>query len=136
MKYLNSILLQQDGITVPATVRERITGNIHAVYMQGQAEASLDPEMGGVICIAPEAVKSWMADYRHSEYWCRPAFGTDLAQIPDQTQGLIWQNQDGSFGVVLPVVSEQYKCTLIGTEVGIEARLYSWHEVLRNCNLT
>ena len=79
-----------------------------------------------------------MADYRHSEFWCKPAFGMNLAEIPDETQGLIYEKEDGTFGVILPVVSEKYKCVLKGetTEEGKEvvlAKLFSWFEGMTDC---
>lgn len=72
-----------------------------------------------------EAPAAFMADYRHSEYWCRPAFGSELKQIPDETQGLLLRHGDGRFTAVLPVVSETYKCVLRGEEDGtLTARLF------------
>ena len=112
--------------------------DIHAVYIDAVSHRALDSEFGAGIEIELDHVKSWMADYRHSEFWCKPAFGVSLAEIPNETQGLVYEKEDGTFGVILPVVSEKYKCVLAGstTEEGKEvvlAKLFSWFEGMSDC---
>ena len=94
---------------------ERQVDNVHAIFLEGTSAKPLDAECGAVIELQIPDCLRWMADYRHSEYWCSPAFGTDLSGIPDETQGLIYEKHDGRFGVILPVVSAQYKCVLCGS---------------------
>ena len=43
------------------------------------------------------------ADVRYSEYWCRPEFGVDPADPPEKTQGLLWQEEDGTYGAMFPL---------------------------------
>lgn len=113
---------------------EKMEETIHAVYIEGFANGILDSEFGAGIEMEPASVKRWMAVYRYCEYWCRPEFGTKLSDIPDETQGLIYEKTDGTFGVVLPVVSEQYKCVLAGGESNtIQAKMFSWYDGLVSC---
>lgn len=117
---------------------EKLAEGVHAVYIDGFARGTLDSEFGAGIEIQIKDAKRWMADYRHSEFWCRPEFGTCLSDIPDETQGLIYEKEDGSFGVILPVVSEQYKCVLAGAKTEedqdvVLAKLFSWYEGLTYC---
>lgn len=110
-------------------------GGVKAVYFKGFSNVSLDKEFGAGIQISVADVVRWMADYRRSEYWCSPAFGTDLSSVPDETQGLIYEKEEGTFGVILPVVSEQYKCVLEGDNEGsILAKLFSWNDGMTACN--
>ena len=90
---------------VQVKLTEQVEEGVHALFIDGLSDRALDPEFGAGIELYVEGVKRWMADYRHSEYWCRLEFGTDCAFIPDETQGLIYEKADGGFGVVLPVVS-------------------------------
>ncbi len=116
-------------------VTEKQFGAVTAVYVDGVASSALDSSFGVGVEIAPENVESWMADYRHSEFWCSPAFGTGLDGVPDETQGLICKKTDGSFCVVLPVVSEKYKCVLRGeSRDTVTAKLFSWYESLNSCH--
>ena len=136
MIVLSSYLLC-NGERQQAHVRlsERQMDNVHALFLDGISTKPLDAECGAVIDLQiPDCVR-WMADYRHSEYWCSPAFGTDLSGIPDETQGLIYEKKDGSFGVILPVVSAQYKCVLCGSgSHTLTARLFSWQEGMTACH--
>ena len=106
-----------------------------AVYIKGLAHSALDPDFGAGIDVSLENMESFMADFRRCEFWCMPKFGTDTEEIPDETQGLICKRTDGSYIVILPVVSEQYKCVLKGNKKGIvTARLLSWYDQLTACD--
>ena len=106
---------------------------VNAVWIDGISRYPLDPEFGAGIEIRIEDMDRWMADYRHTEYWCCPAFGSCLGDIPQETQGLLYQKKEGRFGVILPVVSEQYKCVLEGREDTVLAKLFSWYEGMTTC---
>ena len=114
--------------------KEICTGGVTAVYVDGFTEKTIDPEFGiGVEMSVPD-ISEWMADYRHAEFWCRPQFGKELKNVPNNTQGFIYKKNDNTYGVILPVVSEQYKCVLCGTEDGLlQARLFSWYEKMNSC---
>lgn len=118
---------------------EKEQNGVHAVYIDAISPYNLDMEFGAGIEIELTDVKSWMADYRHSEFWCKPQFGNEVLDIPNETQGLIYEKNDGTYGVILPVVSEEYKCVLssVEREEGEEiekvdnvilAKLFSWLE--------
>ncbi|MGN0998512.1 MAG: Sip1-related alpha-galactosidase, partial [Faecousia sp.] len=122
--------LQESQIIVTETVQE----GVHGVFIDGLSPNALDGEFGAGMELRVDGLKSWMADYRHSEYWCCPAFGTDFSQVPEETQGLIYEKTDGSYGVILPVVSQQYKCVLTGSGPdAVLAKLFSWCENMTAC---
>ena len=118
-------------------------GGVNAVFFTGFCECNwltiepgniLDPEFGTGIEFEIEDMTGWMADYRCDECWCAPAFGTRPEDVPDDTQGFIYSKKDGTYGVILPVVSEEYKCVLAGGEDNkIIAKLFSWQEKLTAC---
>lgn len=56
-----------------------------------------------------------------------------MKNVPAETQHLIYRKSDGGWGVIVPVVSEDYKCTLEGTEDGLTAKLFSWYDGLTSC---
>ncbi|MBE5039701.1 Sip1-related alpha-galactosidase [Ructibacterium gallinarum] len=74
-----------------------------------------------------------MADYRYLEYWCKPCFCTKPEEVPEETQALIYQRPNGVFGVIFPVVSEEYKCTLRGSKNALLAEVYSWYYGKNEC---
>ena len=139
MKY-NAYLNLTDGKrqTDLVCITEKRIGDITAVFIDGISHRALNSEFGAGIEIKAENIKNWMADYRHTEFWCRPRFGEDISAVPDETQGLICKKNDGGFTVILPIVSEQYKCVLCGGkndngESIILAKLFSWYEGMCDC---
>ncbi len=121
------------GIQPHITVREM--DGVQAVTVDVTAAACLDADFGVGVELTIPLLDSWTANYRRCEYWCRPAFGTTLESVPEHTQGFIYKLTDGRFGVMLPVVSEQYKCELVGNEDGtLCLRLFSWCDTLTECH--
>ncbi len=136
MNITRSYLKRQDGSIVERSVfvEKKKCGEVNALYINGVSRNSLDPDFGAGIEIEIDGLESYMANFRISEFWCSPAFGSDLSKVPDETQGFIYKMKDGRFGVILPVVSETYKCVLNGGEDGkLTARLFSWYEGLFDC---
>lgn len=122
---------QEAGVTEICCLPDE---NVTAVYIDGEAESFLDAELGAEINFAPPNAACWTAIYRHTEFWCCPEFGTDFTAVPMETQSLIYRKTDGLYGVILPVVSEEYKCVLAGnSEGGLSARLFSWYGELKSC---
>ncbi len=109
--------------------------NVDAVFIKGFSQKNLNSEFGAGIEFSIDDAESFMADYRHCEFWCRPEFAKKACDVPDETQGLIYRKKDGTFGVILPVVSEKYKCVLKGTaENKLCARLFSLYDGLNYCD--
>lgn len=130
--YLNPI--NNEDIKRVAVKEEKYDG-VTAVYFRGDSSGSLDMEFGAGIDIEIPELDSWTANYRRCEFWCNPSFGDDLKDVPDETQGFVFKKKDGTYGVILPVVSEQYKCVLCGNENGkLTAKLFSWYDKLTYCH--
>ena len=113
-------------------LKTRVIANTTVVYLKAKVDEYIDEEKGAVIKLENKNISKWMADYRHKEYWCKPRFGEALSDIPNETQFLLYQTKDDRYGLILPVVSEHYKCTLKGNdEGGIDAQVYSWYDKLK-----
>lgn len=120
--------------TYHVNVIEKSIDDTIAVYINGSSRDVLDKEFGAGIDFDIADVDSWMADFRHSPFWCMPNFGKNLADVPDETQGFIYQKRNGIFGVILPVTAEKYKCVLCGNKNGgLTAKLFSWYD-MTYCN--
>ena len=111
-------------------IEQTTIDNTEAVYVNGSSNDVLDTEFGAGIDFDIPDVESWVSDFRHHPFWCMPAFGEKLSDVPDETQGLIYKKTDGSYGVILPVTSEKYKCVISGnSNGGLTAKLYSWYDM-------
>lgn len=117
------------------STRQKDFDGVYAVYIKGFSQVELDADFGAGLDFNIENIQNWMADFRHSEFWCMPGFGSELKDVPEETQGLIYKKRDDTFGVILPVVSEKYKCVLCGSENGgLTAKLFSWYDHLNYCD--
>ena len=116
---------------------------VTAVYIDAISPATignapsrtLDREFGAGIDIVIEApIESYMANFRSSEFWCKPFFGNKLSEIPDETQYLVIKLENGEFLVVVPVVNSKYKTVFKGkTADTFTARIFSWCDGLYDC---
>ncbi len=134
MEIIRAFSNLMDGEIGEATVTRKDVDGVQALYVDAVASKALDADFGVGVDMAIPA-QSWTANFRRCEYWCRPAFGTTLDTVPERTQGFIYRLADGRFGVILPVVSEQYKAELVGNEDGtLGLRLFSWYDQLTECH--
>ena len=116
-------------------ISEKELDGVTAVYFNGFSDRAIAMDFGAAIEMELSDVESWMANWRHKEFWCSPRFGVNIADVPNETQGFIYRKTNGTYGAILPVVSEKYKCVLQGTQEGaLQARLYSWCERLNRCD--
>lgn len=100
----------------------------------GGLSDSIDADKGIEISVKPKfETASFMADYRYSEYWCRPHFGYEYNEIPNETQHLIIRLEDERFCVLLPLVNSEYKCVIEGGCGHILLRVFSWCRELSKC---
>lgn len=115
--------VSNDGINLTEIGKD---GTI-AVHMTATSEKPLDLDFGAGIDIDGFDAVAFVSDFRDIEWWCKPHFTGTVSDIPDETQGLVYKKNDGTFGVILPIVSEKYKCVLRGNENGkLTARIFSW----------
>ncbi len=126
--YINTLSGEKRTLFVD-TVQTDCNGVI-AVSISGVSKLPINGEFGAAIEFEIPGMKRFMANTRHSEFWCSPAFGNTYSQIPDETQGFLYEKENGEFGVILPIVSEQYKCVLCGGEDKVCAKLFSWYDKL------
>ena len=99
--------------TKQVRITEKTAENgVKILFIDGVSDEILDENFGAGIDFKVSA-ESYMTNFRYSPYWCKPAFGkADFSDMPDETQGLIYQKKGGAFGVILPLVTENYKCVL------------------------
>ena len=99
------------SIQESVTIRQQ--QGVTAVYAQGEGTLTfrLQPN---------KPILRYMAMHRHTQSWCRPFFGSDLADIPENTVLLLLQLADDRFCAVVPVVNDLCQTTVQG---GLTARM-------------
>ena len=75
-------LLAEDGRRLPAEFRTETKDGVTLVFADVRGEEILDENAGIRYTLDPGEEIRWMADWRYSEFWCAPAFGTDPGEVP------------------------------------------------------
>lgn len=131
----NGKIFQTDGSSLKVSARIEQTDNVKIVYTDWITEKGkyLDPDRSAEIVIELSDGIQYMANHRHTEFWCRPSFGTDPRECPEETQYFLYKKSENTWGVIVPVVSDDYKCVLEGTDHGLCAVLFSWCRDMTAC---
>lgn len=64
----------------------------------------------------------WLALTRPALYWMEPRVGHDAADIPSETQFLLWERDDKRYGVLIPLVEGDTRATVSGSLHGPRLR--------------
>lgn len=92
---------------------------------------SFNPDQGILLHMTPKnEVEGFVSVYKKCEFWCSPYFGSDLKNVPDETQLLIIKQKNGKYIVLLPVCGNKFKCVFKGgtKENEFTARIFCWKE--------
>ena len=71
----------------------------------------------------PEGLRRFVSCYRYDPYWMTPATGDRAAQVPVDTQYLLFEREDGGHVLMVPLVDDPFHVSLEGTEEGLFAVL-------------
>ena len=64
-------------------------------------------------------VKNFASLHRQVIFWQNVKTGTEINEIPPETQWLLLQYNDDSYGIIIPLVIEPYRCALRGKDNNI-----------------
>lgn len=67
-------------------------------------------------------LKNFLALSLHSHFVMSPTFGDELPMIPDRCQFLLWETRDGQFGVLLPLLEEDFRAEAGGMSGGLQLK--------------
>ncbi|HHV56068.1 MAG TPA: hypothetical protein GXX55_11595 [Firmicutes bacterium] len=62
------------------------------------------------------------ASYLFSDWWTRPAFPRQMADVPTRTQFLLWERTNGLFCCLIPLVNGELRASLQGAATGADPR--------------
>lgn len=129
---------KEKTVSVSAQASEKELNNgVKAVYVNGKADFCLDATEG---CIYKfdrfDNIKAWSAVSRRCPWWCAPQFGENLSELLDETQLLMLEHTTGKYTVILPVISDVYRCVLKGDseDNGLIAKIYTQCDNIYECN--
>jgi raffinose synthase len=73
----------------------------------------------------------WTALARPELFWMRPYFGTDLNQVPAETQFLLLELADNRFGLLLPTIDGDTRTTIKGAKKAKNSVNLVWNGDIR-----
>lgn len=86
-------------------------------FINATSEALHERKLEG---IEIESMKRWVALSRVSPYWIEPFFGTEVNLIPKETQFLLWERTDGSYGIMLPLIDGNLRTVIMGSDTEVK----------------
>ncbi|MBR3893891.1 MAG: hypothetical protein IKJ35_01960 [Clostridia bacterium] len=90
------------------------------------------------MCLIPDGADArvdYLAIVNHSPFWCSPAFGDVLCELPHEdkpVQALLLRREEG-WEYYLPVCDDTYKTVIFGREGGLEFCIYNNCAGLTEC---
>ncbi|MBD3240090.1 MAG: hypothetical protein GF331_05850, partial [Chitinivibrionales bacterium] len=100
------------GGSIFETTRSREVG----VFVRARG---VDIRKGTTGSLTVPRMARWLALARPSLYWMEPRVGQEPSDVPAQTQFLLWQRDDGLYGVLIPLVAGDTRATLGGSARGM-----------------
>lgn len=122
----------RDGSDTWASFRWVPISGGYACYVSAYCDRGMDGGEG--IRFSPEFVNQaqYVAIENHSPFWCRPAFGDRLLDLPAKVQELFLRHGDG-YLCFLPVCDSVFKTLIRGGEEGFEFVTYSNYDGITKC---
>ena len=114
-----------NGVDITLTTVEM--NDVCAVYADAH-------QAGGELVLAPvqPVCDDYVAIENHSPFWCRPFFGTDLHDLPDNVQALLLRKGD-LYRYFLPVCADTWKTLIRSGKNGMEFRIYADDSDINDC---
>ena len=88
-----------------------------AYKIKAQSDVNLNKFCALELHFGADENARFCSNYRHSEFWCKPAFCEDAAEIPENTQCLFIET-DGKYRCVFPTCGDRFLSAIKGTEDG------------------
>ncbi len=114
-----------DGIASASIALENTDNGVTVCRVNAEMISGFDPDCA--LVLRPEcdnAEIEFMASEAYSLYWCRPAFGKKLSEVPPKTAFLVTREND-TYTCVLPLCDSVFKTMIQGNENGFEFYMYS-----------
>ena len=104
-----------------------------ACFVSAKCENGFRGNEAFVLTPAVQPMGEYMVIENHSPFWCRPAFGKDLKDMPERTMELLVKTENGYF-CCLPVCADTFKTLIRGGEGEIEFWTYTNIDGIKECD--
>lgn len=114
-----------DGVASANATLELTSDGIYFCRVNAEMPSGFDADCALILrpkCCADEL--EFMACEAYSLYWCRPAFGKKLSDVPKKT-ALLLIREGECYTCILPLCDSVFKTMMQGNENGFEFYMYS-----------
>lgn len=125
--------IKREAFSLACRVAVKEQGDLKAVWLSGKTtpaqplfgpQTYLDPRRGASFTIGVRGAEKLLAIYQHKDWWLRPAFPAQTAQIPERTQ-LVLMKGGERYLALLAVCGREYRTDLEGAKEGIRVTVSS-----------
>lgn len=141
LQYADFLVADEEGILHSIRERGCIGGQVeiresdldegYVCRVTARREGGLNPDQAVVLRFSCASVQ-FFAIEAHSSFWCRPAWGDTLADLPARVQMLVFRRED-KFVCVLPLCGDTFKTLIRGWDGGFECYSYANVSGLTDC---
>ncbi len=114
-----------DGIASASVAVDMTENDVLVCRVNAEMISGFDPDRA--LVLRPECdngALELMACEAYSLYWCRPAFGKKLSDIPPKTAFAVIR-EGGTYTAILPLCDSVFKTMMQGNDAGFEFYMYS-----------
>ena len=103
-----------------------------ACFASGVCDEGFGGDESFVLTPDLQPMGEYMVIENHSPFWCRPAFGTDMKNLPERVMELLVKTEKGYF-CILPICADTFKTLIRQGEEGFELWAYTNLDGVKEC---
>lgn len=103
-----------------------------AYYVSASLDGGFSADRAITFTLAVSDTSDFLAIENHSQFWCRPFWGTTLSALPKRVQELLIKDGD-LYRAFLPVCADTFKTVIFGSESGASALMYANTDKVSEC---
>ena len=133
IKKITAVCMGGNDISENFSLSYKETDGVSACFVSAKCETGFKGDESFVLTPDKMPMGDYLAIENHSPFWCRPAFGKDLKDLPERTMELLVKTDDGYF-CCLPVCADTFKTLIRQGADGFELWAYTNIDGVKECN--
>ncbi len=134
IKISNALAYLKDGAQCPAELLTEEKNGYSVISVAYKSGSPLGKTAVTLDIDSERPINRFMADYLYSSFWCRPAFGDRLRDVPNDTQGLLFIDESGLYTAVLPLSKGDFVSCINPHCDALRVYVRSYTESLTECS--
>ena len=133
IKKITAIDMGGKDISDKIKLEYKETDGVVACFVSANCDGGFKGNESFVLIPEVQPMGEYLAIENHSPFWCRPAFGKDVKNLPERTMELLVKTENGYF-CCLPVCADTFKTLIRQGEEGFELWSYTNIDGVKECD--